>query len=414
MPEFLELLPPPDAIDLLLQQLPAFPLSRASNEEIPTAEAVGRVTAEPIFATEPSPNFQRSTMDGYAVRAADTYGASESMPGYLEIIGEVVMGGAPIFKLKTGQCAVIQTGGMLPQGADAVVMVETTQKIAPDEVEISKAVAVGENVIKIGEDVAQGELVIEKGRCLNPAEIGGLMALGITRVEVVTQAKVAILSSGDEIVPPEQRIQPGQVRDINSFSLSALIEQAGGQPVRYGVVPDDADALRIKSLQALRDCDMLVITAGSSASVRDLTSQVVNTLGEPGVLVHGMNIRPGKPTILAICDGKPVIGLPGNPVSALVVARLVVLPVLRRLQGEPDNIFQASVKARLSLNIASQTGREDWIAVQLERSPEGFLAQPLFGKSNLIFTLARSDGLLRVEPDANGLNAGEIVDVYLW
>ena len=240
------------------------------------------------------------------------------------------------------------------------------------------------------------------------------MALGITRVEVVTQAKVAILSSGDEIVPPEQRIQPGQVRDINSFSLSALIEQAGGQPVRYGVVPDDADALRIKSLQALRDCDMLVITAGSSASVRDLTSQVVNTLGEPGVLVHGMNIRPGKPTILAICDGKPVIGLPGNPVSALVVARLVVLPVLRRLQGEPDNIFQASVKARLSLNIASQTGREDWIAVQLERSPEGFLAQPLFGKSNLIFTLARSDGLLRVEPDANGLNAGEIVDVYLW
>lgn len=324
------------------------------------------------------------------------------------------MGGAPIFKLKTGQCAVIHTGGMLPQGADAVVMVETTQKIAPEEVEISKAVAMGENVIKIGEDVAQGELVIEKGRCLNPAEIGGLMALGITRVEVVRQAKVAILSSGDEIVPPEQRIQPGQVRDINSFSLSALIEQAGGQPVRYGVVPDDADALRIKSLQALRDCDMLVITAGSSASVRDLTSQVVNTLGEPGVLVHGMNIRPGKPTILAICDGKPVIGLPGNPVSALVVARLVVLPVLRRLQGEPDDIFQASVKARLSLNVASQAGREDWIAVQLERSPEGFLAQPLFGKSNLIFTLARSDGLLRVEPDANGLNAGEIVDVYLW
>ncbi len=413
MPEFLELLPPPEALDILLQHLPETFLKPDAIEEIPTSLAAGRVTAKPVYASEPSPSFRRSTMDGFAVHAADTYGASDSMPAYLELVGEVPMGDTPTFDLGAAQCAVIHTGGMLPTGANAVVMVEHSQMIQPNEVEISRAVAVGENVINIGEDVAKGQLVIELGRRLRPAEIGGLMALGITWVSVVKPPKIAILSSGDEIVSPEIAIRPGQVRDVNSYSLSALVEQAGGRVVRYGVVSDLAEHLRAAASQALQECDMLVITAGSSASIRDLTAQVVSTLGAPGVLVHGVNIRPGKPTILAVCDGKPVIGLPGNPVSALVVATLMVIPVVRRLQGLPERPIESTVKARLSINVASQTGREDWVAVRLERTPAGILAEPLFGKSNLIFTLARADGLLRIEPDANGLNAGDVVDIHL-
>lgn len=409
MPEFLELLPPPQALSLLLEHLPALPEA----EIVETVQALGRVTAEPVFAPHPLPAFARATVDGYAVRAADTFGASDALPAYLNVLGEVPMGAAVDFALAPGQCAVIHTGGMLPQGADAVVMVEHTQSARPGEIEVLRAVAVGENVLKIGEDVSTGEEVIPAGVRLRPAEIGGLMALGLTQVVVARQPRVGILSSGDEVVSPEVEPAPGQVRDVNAYTLSALVQEAGGIPLRYGIVPDREYALRSVASRALAECAMVVITAGSSASTRDLTAQVINDLGKPGVLVHGVNVRPGKPTILAVCDGKAVIGLPGNPVSALVIATLFVKPVVEKLLGLRRGRPSPRLAARLTVNLPSQAGREDWVPVRLLSTPDGYQVEPIFSKSNLIFSLARADGLVRIPADATGLAAGEMVEVVL-
>lgn len=407
MSEFLELIPPPDALERLLIHLESQPEA----EEIESADALGRVTLDTQLASHPLPSFPRSTVDGYALRAKDTYGAGETLPAYLKLIEEVPMGTAADFSITAAECATIHTGGMLPEGADAVVMVEHTQVSRKGEVEILRAVAVGENVLKVGEDVLEGQEVIPAGTRLRPAEIGGLMALGITRITVAKRPIVGIISSGDEVVAPESDLSPGQVRDVNAYTLSALIEQVGGTPRRFGIIPDNEANLRACAAIALGECDAVVITAGSSASTRDLTAKVIDSLGEPGVLVHGVNVRPGKPTILAVCDNKVMIGLPGNPVSALVIASLFVTPVVEVLLGLRRTIPRPSISAHLTLNLASKTGREDWVPVQLVSGPEGFQAEPIFGKSNLIFTLSRADGLVRIPADATGLAVGEVVDV---
>ena len=408
MPEFLELLPPAQALTRLLNNLAA----RAVSEDVDSQFALGRVTAKPVYAPHSLPAFSRTTVDGYAVRAADTHGASDSLPSYLNMVGEVPMGAKASICLEPRQCALIHTGGMLPEGADAVVMIEYTQSVRAGEVEILRPVAHGENVLKIGEDVNEGQQVIEVGVRIRPAEIGGLMALGITRIPVVRRPTVGIISSGDELVAPDTIPGPAQVRDVNAYTLAALVSEAGGVGVNYGIQPDQAEALRSTATRALLECDVIVITAGSSASTRDLTADVINMLGPPGVLVHGVSIRPGKPTILAVCEGKAVIGLPGNPVSALVIASLFVKPVIEKLLGLSVDRPRPSLTARLTLNLSSQAGREDWIPVRLLETQEEYQADPVFGKSNLIFTLARADGLVRIPADANGLAAGELVDVY--
>jgi len=419
MPEFLTLLPPDEAREKLLSHLPAL---EPASEIIDVASSLGRVTAEDIRAPHPLPDFRRSTVDGFAVRAKDTYGASDSLPAYLALVGEVPMGDAPKSLLESGQCMTIHTGGMLPEGADAIVMLEYTQVASvgegstgpKDEIEILRAVAEGENVIAIGEDVSQGQVVQPKGSLMRPAEIGGLMALGITKLRVSKSVRVGLISSGDEVVSPGESPHPGQVRDINSYTLGALVTKAGGEPVHYGIVKDTFDALQETAARALKECDAVVITAGSSASTRDMTADVIDTLGEPGVLVHGVNTRPGKPTILGVSDGKAVIGLPGNPVSALVNGYLFVVPLVEKLLGVNQRP-RASLRAKLSVNLASQAGREDWWPVKLIADSETgkWQAEPIFGKSNLIFTLAAADGLLRIPPDATGLSAGEQVEVIL-
>jgi len=385
----------------------------ADSELIETASALGRVTISPVLAPHPLPSFSRSTVDGFALQARDTYGASDSLPAYLKLIGEVPMGAEAGITVGNSQCALIHTGGMLPLGADAVVMIEHTQVARPGEVEILKSAAVGENIIVVGEDITDGDVIIPAGKELREAEIGGLMALGITQLSVSKRPVVGILSSGDEVIPPQESPSPGQVRDVNSYSLQALINKHGGIPTLYGIIPDTADELRKKAVQALKECDMVVITAGSSASERDLTALVVKELGEPGVLVHGVNVRPGKPTILAVCDKKVVIGLPGNPVSALVIAKLFIVPVLEKLLRLTHKPPAPSISAKLSINLSSQTGREDWIPVRLRKVTDGYLAEPIFGKSNLIFILVRAEGLIRIPPSATGLRAGENVEVIL-
>ncbi len=409
MPEFLNLIPTQQALQILLSNLEV----KVNTERVRTIEALGRVTAAAIRSPIPLPTFTRSTVDGYAVRAADTFGASESLPAYLRLIGEIHMGSAPGFDLNPGETGSIHTGGMLPDSSDAVVMLEYTQSVGTDTIEILRPVAVGENIIKVGEDVQVGEEVIQPGVRIRPAEIGGMAAEGVVEVEVAKKPVVGILSSGDEVVAPEENILPGQVRDINSYSLSALVERTGAIPKRYGVFPDQYEQIAAAARRALAECDMVVITAGSSASERDLTARVIDQLGSPGVLVHGVNIKPGKPTILAVCHRKAVIGLPGNPVSALVIAALFVVPVVESLLGLASVGLRTKFEARLSANVPSQAGREDWVAACLVSDHNGYRVDPIFSKSNLIFSLVRANCMIRVPPDATGLSAGDTVDVYL-
>ncbi len=409
MPEFLELLPPSRALSYWLDFIPQL---LKDVERLAVVDSLRRITANAVFSPEPLPAFPRSSVDGYAVRAADTFGASESLPAYLTVKGELPMGKTPPFDLQPGEAALIHTGGMLPEGSNAVVMLEYTQPSRENEIEVLRAVAEGENILKPGEDVQQGEEVISPGIRLRPPEIGGLMALGILEVDVLRRPQVGILSTGDEVVSPQSELQPGQVRDVNSYSLSALVEQAGGVARRYGIFPDQAAALEGGVRKALDECDAVIITAGSSASTRDLTAEVINRMGKPGVLVHGLNIRPGKPTILAVCNGKPVIGLPGNPVSALVIAYLFVPSALNRLCGV-SGFIRPTLRARLTVNLPSQAGREDYYPAKLLRKDAQWQAEPIFYKSNLIFSLSRADGLIYIPEDATGVGAGEEVEVYL-
>lgn len=390
----------------------ALPTGNLGMETLPTQEALGRVTAVDITAPHPLPQFNRSTVDGYAVRAADTVGAAEALPAYLRVIGELRMGRAPDVTVGLGETALIHTGGALCDGADAVVMVERTQEAGPDEIEVLRAVAPGENVIPVGEDVTTGELVMSAGHRLRAQELGGLTALGFTQIAVTRRPRIAILSTGDELVSPEVTPGPNQVRDINSAAVGALVARHGGIPLRLGIIPDDAEALYTAAAQALAEADGLIITAGSSISTRDMTAEVINRLGTPGVLVHGVPVRPGKPTILGVCDGKPVFGLPGNPVSALNTVRLFVAPVLWRLQGAipPRAGF---VRARLTENLPGAPGRESFASVRLEERPEGLCAIPIFGESNLIFTLVRGAGVVHIPLGVTGLAAGAEVDVEL-
>ncbi|HEY5982816.1 MAG TPA: gephyrin-like molybdotransferase Glp [Anaerolineales bacterium] len=425
MSEFLRLRSPENARALLLSHMV---LPDQETESVPSGQALGRITAEDIMAPHGLPEFARSTVDGYAVRARDTYGASPSLPVYLRLRGEVPMGVLATVEARASECLLIHTGGMLPPGADAVVMLENTQAASVDhesgsdesesEIEIHRAAASGENVIGVGEDVKPGQVVLGAGSRLRPQEIGGLMALGLTTVLVKRKPRIAVISTGDEIVDPQTQPAPGQVRDVNSSSLAALVADAGGEPVLLGVVPDRPDELASAARTALSTSDLVIISAGSSASARDLTASTINALGEPGVIVHGVNIRPGKPTILGICGGKVVIGLPGNPVSALVVARLFVVPAILKWLGLGEGRPQPSIRAKLSVNVASQTGREDWWPMRLHRAPSGmepeWVAEPIFSRSNLIFGLVAAQGLMCVAAEKNGMTAGEIVTVELF
>ena len=410
MAEFLKLVPVEQSLSLFLQSIPDTYLP---SEIVDSSSAVGRVLAEEIISGENIPAFPRSTVDGYAVLAESTFGASESIPAYLKLIGEVKMGARPEFTIHTGEYALVYTGGMLPDGSNAVVMVENTQISRPGELEIQKAVSQGENCISIGEDVAQGDVILPIGTILRPQEIGGLLAIGRVHIKVTQRPRIGILSSGDEVVSPENELTLGKIRDINSTILGAMVEKFGGQPVGYGISPDIEQELTKRVSKAYSECEAVIITAGSSISTRDLTSRVIEKMGKPGVLVHGVNIKPGKPTILAVCNAKPMIGLPGNPVSAFVIARLFVKPMIEKLIGVKRKLVEPLVSASMEANFPSQTGRKDYVPVLLSKGKNGFKAEPIHFKSNLIFSLVHADGLAIISEDSNGLVTGDIVDVLL-
>ena len=410
MPEFFNVLPPAEALALLLELLP----ERAVTEicMVDTAQALGRVVAEEILATESLPAFPRSTMDGFSVRASDTYGASDGLPAWFTLVGEVPMGQGPDVSLAVGEAAVAYTGGMLAGNADAVVMVEHTQAIDAQTIEVMRPVAPGENVAQPGEDVRVEESVLPAGHVIRPQDIGALLALGMERIKVAQRPRVGILSMGDEVVAPGTAPGPGQVRDVNTYTVAGQVVAAGGRAVSLGLVGDDYEEQLVAARQGLAQCDMLVLSAGSSVSARDRTVDIVAELGEPGPLVHGLALRPGKPAIVGLCDGKPVIGLPGNPVSAMVVSGLLVRPTVYRLMGCVSPPPPVELMAVLSQDIPSASGREDYVPVRLACGGNGMLkAHPVWGKSGFIFTLVKADGLVRVPADAGGIYAGETVRV---
>ena len=409
MPEFLNLLTPDEALNALFQRLEP----HVELEGIPTHQALGRVVAERIDSPEDLPTFPRSTMDGFSVRASDTFGATEGLPAYLELVGEVPMGRAAQVRLSAGQTAGAYTGGMLAEGADAVVMVENTQAVDETTIEVLRPVAPGENMVQPGEDVRSGKLVLPAGHVIRPQDIGGLLALGITEVAVAQKVRVAIVSTGDELVPPEQEPGPGKVRDINTYTIAALVQASGGVPVPIALVEDDYEAQRGAAVEGLRRGDLLVFSAGSSVSSRDMTAEVFWSLGDPGVLVHGISHKPGKPTVVAMVGRTPAFGLPGNPVSAVVVFDMLVRPTIYALSGCERPPEPATVRARLLRDVASVAGREDHVQVRLVNQNGALCADPVFGKSNLIYTLIRADGSVIVPLDKGGLYAGEEVEVRL-
>ncbi|MBM4300473.1 MAG: molybdopterin molybdotransferase MoeA [Deltaproteobacteria bacterium] len=387
-------------------------------EEMDLADAGGRVLAAPIMAPEDVPGFLRATMDGYAVRAQDTFGAGVGTPQYLEIKGEVPMGAAPARGVGPGETLRVATGAMLPPGADAVVMVEYTAEHPDGTLEVRRAVAPGENVLKPGEDVARGELLFPAGRRLRPQEIGLLAALGIRRLAAYKKPRVVILSTGDEIIPLDGTPAPGQVRDANAYLAAAQVAEWGGLPLMHGIIPDDFDALRKTLAAALDAADLILISGGSSVGVRDLTLTAIKDLPDSEVLVHGVALRPGKPTILAALGHtppKPLLGLPGHPASAAVVMEVLGRPLLSRLAGVNDpSPWGRTVTAVLSRNLAGATGREDYVRVRLRREGATLWADPILGSSGLLSPLVKSDGLVMIPLGVEGRFKEEVVGVQLF
>ncbi|MBC8233242.1 molybdopterin molybdotransferase MoeA [bacterium] len=403
------------------------------SEIIEIEPALGRVLAADVPSPVNLPDFNRSIMDGFAVRARDTFGASASLPAYLKVTGEVLMGETTMLKVASGEAIKIATGGMLPENADAVVMVEDTdyemteQKMSPTTppgdsdfqddilIEVTRAVAPGDNIVRIGEDVRQEQIILPKGHQLRPQDIGALAGIGILEVAVYRQPTVAIIPTGDEIIPPTETPKPGQIRDINSYSLAGLVQQTVGIPIRFDLVPDNHTALQTSVREALEKSDVVLISGGSSVGTRDVTLDVIADVDGAQILAHGVSIRPGKPVIVAVVGNKYLFGMPGNPVSAMVVFERFVKPLLHWLSGlqQPQWIVR-SVNAKLSTNFSSDPGREDYVRVKLVETEDGLMAEPVLGKSALISTMVKADGAVKIPIGVEGLEAGEEVTVFIF
>ena len=377
-------------------------------------EAAGRVLARDVRAALDLPHFARAYMDGYAVRASDTASAKAR----LRVVGTVKMGHPSPRAVAPGESLRIPTGGMLPAGADAVVMVEHTREHRDGTVEISHAAAPGEHVMRRGEDVRRGQLVFERGRRIRAADVGALSGVGTSRIRVFRRPRVALLATGDEIVAPEITPGPGQVRNVNQYALRAMITAAGGEIIDLGVLPDRRPVIARALARAVRTADLVLVSGGTSVGTKDLTPTVIAAMPKARILVHGIQIKPGKPTLVARVADTPVLGLPGNPTSALVIFELFAAPLIRRLGGEPaQRMFTppARTTARLGSPLPSQLGREDWLRVTLTEGGGGeLIADPARGGSGDIVSLVHADGMVCVPPEAAMLPTGATVHVHLF
>lgn len=376
-------------------------------------DALHFVLAEDIYVKENVPNFRRSSVDGYAVKASDTFGSSESMPGFVTVTGEVKMGMEPPRGLFAGEAMYVPTGGMVPDGSDAIVMVEHCEDLS-GLLNVFKQVAPGENIISIGEDLEAGEMLLTKGTRLRPQELGALASQGILEIPVYQKPIVGYISTGDEIVPIE-KAEPslGEIRDMNGMTIGAMVTEWGYEFIHDGIVHDNEQELAKRTQALLEKVDCLILSGGSSVGTKDYSVDVIERLGDPGVFVHGISIKPGKPTILAVADGKPVIGLPGHPASAMIIFQLFGRPILNGIQGYFEEEKQLA-KAIITKNIPSSPGRTDYIRVRLYEDNDQWYAEPILGKSSLISTLVKSEGLVEIPSVNEGVQKGDYVKVRLF
>ncbi|MGC2061634.1 MAG: gephyrin-like molybdotransferase Glp [Thermodesulfovibrionales bacterium] len=402
------------ALNLVLKGLPEKAVPAAV---IDLDDTLGRILAEDIVTSEDLPPFARSTVDGYAVKAADTFSASDTMPAYLTLAGEVFMGQPAGMVLTKGGAVKIPTGGMLPEGADAVVMLEHVQAVDAVMLEIMKAVGPGENVIQSGEDAKRGDTVLRKGHQMRPQDIGACAGIGVTKIAVCEKPVVSIISTGDEIIPAAATPELGQIRDINSYLLKGLITNAGGKALRMGIFRDDYQEIRTAVEEAMEGSDMVLVSGGTSVGTKDLIAGIITDIGNPGLLFHGVSLKPGKPLIGGIIRGVPVFGLPGHPAAVSICFELFILPVLQRLSGHDEpaaGLLRPVVFARLTKNIASTQGREEHVRVILEKREDGLWAIPVISKSGLVTTMVRTDGTVVIPLSQNGIEQGQLAEVRLF
>lgn len=400
------------AADEARRLLESFPAIGA--QTVPLGRAAGRVLCEDVIAPSDLPPWPRSVMDGYAVRAQDTAGASESVPTFAKVKGTVPMGGEFKGALGPGDVVGISTGGVMPEGADAVVMIEYTQPGEGDEIALQKSVAPWDNAIQTGEDIKGGTTLLSAGKRLRAHDVGLLSAFGIVEVPVHRKPVVAILSTGTELVAPEATPARGQIRCMNQHTLGAKAAQAGAEVIMGGIVIDEHDQILARSKELIEKCDMLLLSGGSSVGVRDLTAQVLDDLGAETML-HGISVRPGKPTIVARLGDKPILGMPGVPLSAMIIFDVFVRPLLWRIAGEPGkDPWPMRKRARMQRQVASVAGREDYIRVRVTNNGDETIAEPLIGGSAITSTLLFADGLVKVDALSEGLAQDERVEVLLF
>ena len=383
-------------------------------EKVTISEADQRVLAQDIVAPLSIPPFSRSTVDGYAVIAADTFGASEETPISLNFCGQVAIGESPKVAVKTGLAAEIVTGAPIPEGADSVVMVEqTTQR--GDNILVHRPVLQGENVMAAGSDIRKGETVLKTGRFLGSREVGVVAAIGLTEITVYRRPKVAVLSTGGEVVAPGEPLPPGKIYDINTHTLCAAVREAGAEPINLGIIPDKKDLMTEALKNALGSVDVVITSGGVSVGPKDFTPQVVDSLGKPGVIISGVAVKPGKPMTIAIVDGKPVFSLPGNPTSSLFMFSVFVHPVLVKLAGRPEEDLP-KLKAVSANKMFPARGRRTFIMVNLSYDKTGTLiVSPVpTGLSGAITTLAKADGFIEISEKQQFVDAGAEIDVYLF
>ncbi len=382
-------------------------------ETIPLAASLGRILAQDVRTEEPIPSFRRSSVDGYAVRSGDTAGATENIPVFLEIIEEVSIGKPSTVPIRPGTCAYVPTGGMIPEGADAMVMVEYTELFDPEHVAVNAAVSSGKYMVDIGEDMPAGTQVLARGTRIGPAQAGALAAAGVAQVLVYRPWKVAVLSTGDELVPVEQVPGPGQVRDVNTWALCGCVAQCGMEVAEARFLADQEEALEEAIRRMAGACDLLLVSGGSSQGKKDMTMELLDRISGGGVFTHGLALKPGKPTILGCAPqtGTILAGLPGHPSAAVTVFCLLFQWLWRQVTGQPEAL---PVPARMETNLASAAGKTTCLPVRLIPRGGELLARPILGKSGLITILSEADGYILVDMKREGLKKDETVQVYRY
>lgn len=381
------------------------------SEIIKLPDATGRILKNDIIAKENVPDFRRSTVDGYAVYSRDVFGASESIHSILDLKGEIFMGQEAEGEISIpGQCYYVPTGGMLPKGSDSVIMIEYTEKLDNTTILTSKATSPGENVIEIGEDIKKDEVVIKKGTKLRAYEIGVLASLGFYEIEVYKKPVIGIISTGDEVIHPSQNINIGQIRDINTYLLNSLAEDKGCVTVRYGLIKDEYELLKITLEKAVSKCDIVLVSGGSSVGKKDNTVKVIEDLEDGELLVHGISVKPGKPTIIGKSKGKIIFGLPGHPLACAVIFQVMVKYYIEKITDHKEKMYPIICKFKLNYHKAK--GREEYLPVFIEEKGEELIASPVFGKSGLITSFSKAYGFIRIDRNEEGINEGQIVKVF--